>query len=173
MAECIKIRRFAPARPVCYDSAANVKGELRMMRYATIAVIGLLVLGSGCARSRASTGGFESVDSVTVGAGYDETWQATKAVLREMELEIYTRDKSGEFVAYSPMRRQFRVVTPRRAKFTIRLEELGAESTNVSVEYVEQVYGVTPLTYPDWHDRESVDNSVAISILEAVRNRVG
>lgn len=151
----------------------RIQGGFCAMRYSMIFAIGVLCFAPGCASTLADTGGFESTDSVTVSAGFEEAWQATKAVLREMELEVYTRDKSGEFVAYSPMRRQFRIVTPRRAKFTIRLEELGAESTSVSVKSVEQVYGVTPLTYPDWHDRESVDNSLAISILEAVRNRLG
>jgi hypothetical protein len=143
------------------------------MRFGSLLLIAALCFTPACATNRPNTGGFESIDSVTVGAGFEETWQAAKAVLREMELEVYTRDSSGEFVAYSPMRRQLRVLTPRRAKFTIRIEELGTESTSVTVEYVEQVYGVTPLTYPDWHDRESVDNSVAIRILESVRNRVG
>ena len=143
------------------------------MRSLAIFSIGVLCLTAGCATTLPDTGGFESTDTVTVAAGFDETWQATKAVLREMELEVYTRDTNGEFVAFSPMRRQFRFITPRRAKFTIRLEELGAESTSVSVDSVEQVYGVKPLTYPDWHDRESVDNATAIAILEAVRNRLG
>ncbi len=151
----------------------RIQGGFGIMRLITYSFIAVLCLASGCATTLPDTGGFESTDSVTVTAGFDETWQATKAVLREMELEVYTRDKNGEFVAYSPMRRQFRIVTPRRAKFTIRIEQLGAESTSVSVDSVEQVYGVTPLTYPDWHDRESVDNATAIAILEAVRNRVG
>ncbi len=143
------------------------------MRSIKIISIAVLCLSIGCATTLPDTGGFESTDSVTLAAGFEETWQATKAVLREMDLEVYTRDKSGEFVAYSEMRRQFRIVTPRRVKFTIRIEELGTESTTISVDSVEQVYGVTPLTYPDWHDRESVDNETAIAILEAVRNRVG
>jgi hypothetical protein len=143
------------------------------MRYLAIAAIGVLCVTAGCASTRPDTGGFESIDTVTVGTGFVETWQATKAVLREMELEVYTRDKSGEFVAFSKMRRQFRVVTPRRIKITILLEELSSESTRLSVESVEQVYGVKILTYPDWHDRESVDNELAITILEAVSNRLG
>jgi len=143
------------------------------MRFLAIAAISVFCFAAGCATTRPDTSGFESTDTATIGAGFEETWQMTKAILREMELEVYTRDKSGEFVAFSAMRRQYRVVTPRRVKITIRLEELGAESTSVSVASVEQVYGVKILTYPDWHDRESVDNELAITILEALRNRLG
>ncbi len=143
------------------------------MRSLAIAAIGVLCFAAGCASTRPDTAGFKSTDTATIAAGFEETWQATKAVLREMELEVYTRDKRGEFVAYSSMRRQYRIVTPRRAKITIRLEELGAESTSLSIDSVQQIYGVKLLTYPDWHDRESVDNELAISILEAVRNRLG
>jgi len=151
----------------------RIQGGFCNMRLLAMSVLGVLCFAVGCATTLPDTGGFESTDAVTIGAGFDETWQATKAVLREMELEVYTRDKSGEFVAFSEMRRQFRVVTPRRVKITIRLEELSAESTSLSVESVEQVYGVKLLTYPDWHDRESVDNELAVTILESVRNRLG
>jgi len=175
--ECTKVEEAT--QRVCalcgrFDTMrSRMQGGFCVMRVIAIAAIGVLCVAAGCASTRPDTGGFESTDTVTTGAGFDETWQATKAVLREMELEVYTRDKSGEFVAFSKMRRQFRVVTPRRVKITIQLEELGPESTRLSVDSVEQIYGVKLLTYPDWHDRESVDNELAITILEAVRNRLG
>jgi hypothetical protein len=143
------------------------------MRLTTAAALLLALAMAGCATTVPDTTGFESTDSVTVPAGFEETWQATKAVLREMELEVYTRDTHGKFVAYSEMRRQLGLLTPKRIKFTIQIEEKGAESSTVSIDTVQQVYGVTLLTYPDWHDREIVDNETALRILEAVRNRLG
>lgn len=143
------------------------------MRSQVWILVAALCLTVGCARTQLDTAGFESVDSATVSAGFEETWQATKAVLREMKLEVYTRDKRGEFVALSQMQRRYRVLTPQRAMLTIRIEEVSAESTAVTVETVQQVYGVTPLTYPDWHERGTPDNALAVAILDALRNRIG
>ncbi|MCC6699363.1 MAG: hypothetical protein IT365_27305 [Candidatus Hydrogenedentes bacterium] len=126
---------------------------------------------SGCARAKLDTAGFAMQDTVTVNKPLDEAWQDTKAVLREMELDIYTRDKRGEFVAYTPMKRHFYVATPHRTQLTIVLESVSASSTSVTVETVQQVYGVTPLTYPDWHDRKTSDNKEALAILDALRAR--
>lgn len=108
-------------------------------------------------------------DSITVGKPLEEAWQDTKAVLRELELDIYTRDKRGEFVAFTPMSRTLYVFTPRRTKLTITLEPATANSTTVKIETVAQVYGVTPLTYPDWHDRKTTDNKEAVAIIEALK----
>ena len=32
-----------------------------------------------------------------------------------------------------------------------------------------QVYGVTLLTYPDWHDRKAANNNEAVAILESLK----
>lgn len=125
----------------------------------------------GCARAKLNTAGFAITDTITVNKPLEETWQDAKAVLREMELDIYTRDKRGEFVAYTPMKRRFYVFTPHRTQLSIQMEELTTNSTTVTIETVDQVYGVTPLTYPDWHDRKTSDNEEALAILESLRTR--
>lgn len=112
-------------------------------------------------------------DTITVTKNVDDTWQATKAVLREMDLEIYTRDKRGEFVAYTDMKRYLKLFTPRRTQLSIKLEPVSANSTKVTIETLQQVYGVTLLTYPDWHVRKTTDNQEALAILEALRAKVG
>lgn len=132
----------------------------------TVAAVG------GCARAARSTEGFAMVDSATVSAPFEEAWQATKAVLREKDCELYTRDKRGTFVAFTQMYRHLKVFTPKRMKYTIKLEEVSADSTKISIESIQQVYGVTPLTYPDWHDRRTTDNSEALGILDAVKARL-
>jgi hypothetical protein len=136
-------------------------------------VLALLVpmLTTGCARAKLETAGFAITDTITVNKPLDDTWQDAKAVLREMELDIYTRDKRGEFVAYTPMKRRFYVFTPHRTQLSITMESLTSNSTAVTIETVDQVYGVTPLTYPDWHDRKTSDNEEALTILESLRTR--
>jgi len=125
----------------------------------------------GCARASKDTTGYTMEDSITVAKPLDETWQDTKTVLREMEMDIYTRDKRGEFVAFTPMKRQLYVGTPNRTKLTIVLKEATANSTTVSIETVAQVYGVTLLTYPDWHDRKAAHNNEAVAIIEALKTK--
>ena len=127
----------------------------------------------GCAHAKRDTGGFAMEDTITVTKNVDDTWQATKAVLREMDLEIYTRDKRGEFVAYTDMKRYLKLFTPRRTQLSIKLEPVSANSTKVTIETLQQVYGVTLLTYPDWHVRKTTDNQEALAILEALRAKVG
>jgi len=129
------------------------------------------VLPTGCARAKLETAGFAITDTITVNKPLDDTWQDAKAVLREMELDIYTRDKRGEFVAYTPMKRRFYIFTPHRTQLSITMESLTSNSTAVTIETVDQVYGVTPLTYPDWHDRKTSDNEEALTILESLRTR--
>lgn len=123
----------------------------------------------GCARAAKDTTGFTMEDSITIAKPLEETWQDAKAVLREMEMDIYTRDKRGEFVAFTPMKRQLYVGTPHRTKLTITLTPATANSTTVKIETVAQVYGVTLLTYPDWHDRKAADNKEAQAIIESLK----
>jgi hypothetical protein len=114
------------------------------------------------------TAGFSVVDQTTVSAGFEETWQFTKAALRDRELDISTRDTRGLFVAWTPGKRQW-YVKQRRTQYTIILEEVSATATRVTVETLDQVYGVTLLTYPDWHDRKTKDSSAALAILESIQ----
>lgn len=133
------------------------------------AVLTVALSLAGCARAARDSRGFAMEDTITINKPLAEAWQDTKTVLREMELDIYTRDKRGEFVAYTPMKRTLYVLTPQRTQFTIILEAASANSTTVTIQTVDQVYGVTPLTYPDWHDRKTADNSQAVAILEALK----
>lgn len=134
----------------------------------------LLLIGAagGCARAARTTEGFSMVDSMTVTAPFKDAWQATKAVLREQKLELDTRDKRGVFVAYTPMKRHLKLFTPKRVKYTITVQEISSDSTKISIETLKQVYGVTLLTYPDWHDRKTTDNSEALTILDAIKARL-
>lgn len=144
----------------------------RFARFAMKSVVPALAMAlmlPGCARAAKDTTGFTIEDSITVAKPLDEAWQDTKAVLRELEMDIYTRDKRGEFVAFTPMKRQLYVGTPHRTKLTIVLTENTANSTTVNIQTVAQVYGVTLLTYPDWHDRKAPNNSEAVAIIESLK----
>ena len=132
----------------------------------------LVVAGVNCARAARDTTGFAIVDSAVVNAPFEEAWQATKSALRQMDLNIYTRDKRGAFVAYSEMQRQLRLFTPHRTQLTITLERVSGDTTRVTIETLDQVYGVTLLTYPDWHDRKAKDNALALSILESIQAHI-
>jgi hypothetical protein len=145
-----------------------------LMRYFLPFVLGLAVAGSsllgGCARAARDTTGFAQAGSASVAAPHEQTWQVVKTVLREQEYEIYTRDKRGTFVAYTPMKRRF--FQPHRVKYTIQLTEASSNETHVDIETMNQVYGVTLLTYPGWHDRQTGDSSGADRILQAVQSKI-
>jgi len=138
--------------------------------FLTLCLLGVGALG--CARAARDTTGFGIVDKAVVNAPFEETWQATKAALKEKKLNLYTRDKRGVFVAFSEMKRQLRLFTPHRTKLTVNLRPLSSTSTEVQIETMNQVYGSTLLTYPDWHDRKAKDNSLALSILESIQSKV-
>ncbi|HOS03927.1 MAG TPA: hypothetical protein PKZ01_12660, partial [Candidatus Hydrogenedentes bacterium] len=84
--------------------------------------------------------------------------------------DIYTRDKRGTFVAFSGAKRHLFV--PHRTKYSITLQPISADATRLSIETVRQVYGVTLLTYPDWHDRKATDNKIAMDIIEGVKAKL-
>lgn len=135
------------------------------------ALLVLLPLAAfGCARAARDTTGFALNDTATVNASFDETWQAVKAVLRDRELDVYTRDKRGLFVAYSEMKRRFFV--PGRIRYTIELSEISDSETGINIETLKEVYGVTLLTYPDWHARKTSDNAESMAILQAIQAKV-
>lgn len=136
-------------------------------------VLLLLVIAGlgGCARAARDTSGFALENRVTVNAPFNDTWQAVKHVLREQGYDIYTRDKRGIFVAYSQSHRSL-ILQPHRIKYTVEVGEVTKETTSIYIQTVRQVYGVTLLTYPDWHDRKMTDNSGAVAILDAVQAKV-
>ena len=145
------------------------------MRTPKSLVLGLLVavLGfglSGCAKDARDTTGFTISDTATVQVPFEQAWQATKSVLREKEYDLYTRDKRGVFVAYSTSKRHWTANT--RTQFTITLEPDGDNAAKLTVEAVKQVYGVTLLTYPGWHDRKATDHKDSLAIIEAVQSKL-
>ncbi len=125
----------------------------------------------GCARTARNTEGFAINDSATVNAPFMDTWQTAKEVLREKGYDIYTRDKRGVFVAFTRMKRSVLLV-PKRTKYTIVLQAASDSSTEVTIESIKQVFGVTLLTYPGWHDRPATDHTAAQQILEAIQAKV-
>ena len=146
-----------------------------MSRHTTIlslALAAVMLAGFGCARAARDTTGFAVREEATVKAPMEETWQAVKTILREQEYDIYTRDKRGAFVAYSDARRLL-LVQPRREKYTIDVVAVNDAESKVVVEAVRQVYGVTLLTYPGWHDLQLTDNTQARALLDAVTAKLG
>ena len=125
--------------------------------------------GSGCARAARDTSGFALQDEMVVNAPFEETWQAVKTVLNDQGYEIYTRDKRGAFVAYTPMKRIL-WVQPSRTKFTIELARIAPEETAVRVDSIRQIYGVTLLTHPNWHDRKQRDPEASQAIIDAIQS---
>ena len=122
--------------------------------------------GIGCARAARDTTGFAVTDNTTVNLPFNEAWQQAKAVLREKGYEIYTRDKRGVFVAFSGSNRK--LFQYHRTKLTVSLEAVSDSATHVAVETLRQVYGVTLLTYPGWHDRKTQNHTEAQDILKAI-----
>ena len=133
-----------------------------------IAVVGTGL--AGCAKEARDTSGFTISDNATVQAPFEQAWQAAKAVLREKKYDLYTRDKRGVFVAYSGSKKHWTANT--RTQFTLTLEPGGDNATKLTVEAVKQVYGVTLLTYPGWHDRKATDHKDSLAILEAVQAKI-
>lgn len=124
----------------------------------------------GCVHAARDTTGFALNHEVTVPASFDTTWQAVKEVLREKELEIYTRDKRGRFVAYTSEKRHF--LQPNRFQYTFQLEEVSANETHIALDTRKQTYGVTLLTYPGWHDRKTEESPESQALLDAIQARV-
>lgn len=139
----------------------------RHIRILSLALAAVMLTGLGCARAARDTTGFAVHEEATVKAPMEEAWQAVKTVLREQEYDIYTRDKRGAFTAYSDAHRVL-MVQPKREKYTIDVIPVSDSETRVVVEGVRQIYGVTLLTYPGWHDRKLTDNTQARALLDAV-----
>jgi len=143
----------------------------RWLLVAAACVLPVALFG-GCARAAMDTTGFSVVESAEFDAPFMDTWQAAKAELRGLDLEIYTRDKRGVFVAFTPQGRAL-WLQPQRSKYTVTVEEVRPGRTAVDIETTGQVYGVTLLTYPDWHERPARDTETARVILEGMAARLG
>ncbi len=138
--------------------------------YAALAVILSAITLGACATSSPDSRQLTKVSEVVVDAPFADTWQSTKAVLRERELLIYTRDKRGIFVAYTEQER--RRFVPQRTQFTIEITEVTPDSTRVTIESAFQVYGVKPLTYPGWHYRPTEDLTETEAILAGIQEKL-
>jgi hypothetical protein len=142
----------------------------RCLVMALLPVLAVVLMG-GCARAARDTSGFALENTAELEMPFDEAWQLVKSVLREQELELYTRDKRGSFTAYTKKKRALGVFRPNRTQYTVDLAKITDDSTFVRVETIRQVYGVTLLTYPDWHDRKGTDASGAEAMLQEILAR--
>lgn len=122
---------------------------------------------SGCARAAKDTSGFALENTFEVDMPFDQTWQVVKGVMQEEGLYLYTRDKRGTFVAFSePQRRPFKT---RRIQYTVELEPVSDSETSIYIETIRQKYGVTLMTYPDWHDRKATDATKSERLAESIK----
>ena len=146
---------------------------MKKLMIAMVCAVLVTCLGNlGCARAARDTTGFALREESVLNAPFQEAWHAVKRVALEQGYDLYTRDKRGTFVAYTPMKRIL-WAQPRRTKFTIDLVEKSPQETAISIESIRQVYGVTLLTHPNWHDRKQADPGPAQALLEGIRAKLG
>ena len=134
-------------------------------------LVACLFIANGCAHAPRDTTGFALNDEIVVPASFNDTWQTVKDVLRENELDLYTRDKRGRFVAYTPEKRRY--LQPNRYQYIFTLEAISDNETRIALDTRKQTYGVTLLTYPGWHDRKTTDAADSQALLEAIQARLG
>ncbi len=145
---------------------------MKKLMIAMVCAVLVTCLGNlGCARAARDTTGFALREESVLNAPFQDTWHAVKRVVLDQGYDLYTRDKRGSFVAYTPMKRML-WVQPRRTKFTIDLVEKSPQETAISIESIRQVYGVTLLTHPNWHDRKQADPAPAQALLEGIRAKL-
>lgn len=144
------------------------------MKLSTVFIGAMLVMASvgiqGCVHAPRDTTGFAQNHSLSVSANFDDTWQAVKDTLRDKELEIYTRDKRGKFVAYTPMKRRY--LQPNRYQYSFDIEAISEDETRIALDTRKQSYGVTLLTYPGWHDRKTADTPQSQELLDAIQAKL-
>ena len=144
------------------------------MKLSKLIVCALSIVASvgiqGCVHAPRDTTGFAQIHDATVAASFDATWQAVKDTLREKELDIYTRDKRGIFVAYTSMKRRY--LQPTRYQYTFDLEAISDNETHIALDTRKQSYGVTLLTYPGWHDRKTTDAPESQALLDAIQAKI-
>ncbi|MCF6285552.1 MAG: hypothetical protein L3K26_10230 [Candidatus Hydrogenedentes bacterium] len=143
--------------------------KLRMLVACAISVA-VSVGFQGCVHAPRDTTGFAQNHSIAVNASFEDTWQAVKGTLREKELDIYTRDKRGIFVAYTPMKRRY--LQPNRYQYTFDIEAISENETRIALDTRKQSYGVTLLTYPGWHDRKTAEEPESQALLDAIQSRL-
>jgi len=138
-----------------------------------VSLVGVcLVCAAGC-KSTPVTPTPPPVVSAVVQKDFESVWAETRDVLLDQGLQVYTRDKRGLFVAFTPTKRVM-IVSPRRTKLTVSLEPVTPQSTRISVETIKQHYRVTLLTYPDWRDvQEGTDPGKGQELLDAIVTHTG
>lgn len=124
----------------------------------------------GCAKALKDTSGLAEEKVFTVKAPFDKTWLATRDALKELNFNLYTRDKRGIFVAYEQPKREW--LNLKRVKYEIHLGSVNPEETKIFISAVSQVYGVTLLTEPDWHDRKLTKPSKSEEILNKILEKL-
>ena len=134
-------------------------------------LLAIIALPSGCAHAPKDTTDFAVTQEIVVSAPFNDTWQAVKDILRENELDIYTRDKRGRFVAYTPEKRRY--FQPNRYQYTFNLQAVSENETKIALDTRKQRYGVTLLTYPGWHDQKTVEAPESQALLDAIQVRAG
>lgn len=138
---------------------------MRILSILTLGALAALSL-NGCAKAAKDTSGFALENTFEVDMPFDQTWQVVKDVLLDEELYLYTRDKRGTFVAFSePTRRPFKT---RRVQYTVELERISDSETSIYIETIRQKYGVTMMTYPDWHDRQTTDTTKTEQLIASI-----
>ena len=143
--------------------------KLRMLAFGLLSIV-VGITATGCVHAARDTTGFEQLHSIAVTANFDDTWQAVKSTLRDKELDIYTRDKRGTFVAYTPMKRRY--LQPNRYQYTFSIEAVSENETKIALDTRKQSYGVTLLTYPGWHDRKTTDAPESQDLLDAIQAKL-
>lgn len=114
-----------------------------------------LAMLSACASSPPPQPPEVETVSAVVPQAFEAVWQATRTTLKEQDLEIYTRDKRGLFVAHTKKKGTFSI--PNRERITVALERVTAASTRVTVEAVRERYRMPLLRHPGWKEEPKVD----------------
>ena len=143
--------------------------KLRVLIVCAMSVVSSAVF-QGCVHAPKDTTGYAQNHSIAVDESFEDTWQAVKGALREKELDIYTRDKRGTFVAYTPMKRRY--LQPNRYQYTFDIEAVSENETHIALDTRKQAYGVTLLTYPGWHDRKTAAGPESQALLDAIQAKL-
>ena len=141
---------------------------MKMRRPRPILTVLCVCALAGCASKAPNAPTPAAPDSAIVNASFDDAWQAVRQALTNKQFIIDTRDKRGLFVAFEETGRRF--LTPHRTKYTIVLESVTTDSTQVTVEAKDQHYKVTLLTYPAWQDTPKQLEGQGAEILQAIES---
>ena len=167
-----------PTRTTCWHTRFALwytPAMIRRQLYLMAVLCSAIIIGlSGCATGTPDQPVPDQVfvDSMTVPLDFEAAWQLTRDTLLDEDVEIYSRDKRGLFIAYTKTKRKSLIV-PWRTKITVSLQEETPETTKIAVETVAQRYTVTFLTYPSWRDKDfSDEEALGTALLESIKSRI-